>query len=134
MEGQQERQESLALPRAFEDAYSGDDMSIYVKRGGWSTLWVWNILLAIAVGFMIFGMSGCCDGVQTEERYSANPVKDIQYQITSITRANHNGSSLGTIYTFEHDGHLFICQYPNFIMHHPDCPCQAKQVEIEASE
>jgi hypothetical protein len=124
----------MALPRAFEDAYSGDDMSIYVKRGGWSTSenWFWNILLAISVGFMVFGMLGCCDGVQAAA--TNPPAKTVDYNLTSATQVKFDGRTWGTVYTFEHDGHLFISQYNNFMMHHPNCPCQAKQVEIEAPE
>lgn len=81
------------------------------------------------------GLAGCC----CDEKETSTPVEALQQipdftvQIKSVTRANYGNNCWGTAYTFEHDGHLFISQYPNAMLHHPDCPCMKglKKVEFE---
>lgn len=92
-----------------------------------------NLSIAIALGGVC--VAGCCQ----DSNDKSTPVEvfqqipDFTVQIKSVTRANYGNSCWGTIYTFEHDGHLFISQYPNAMFHHPDCPCMKglKKIEFE---
>lgn len=70
------------------------------------------------------GLVSCCNDSETVTPVEAlQKIPDFTVQIKSVTRANYGNTTWGTAYTFEHDGHLFISQYPNAMIHHPDCPC-----------
>lgn len=94
-----------------------------------------NLAIVLSIGLTGgAGLAGCCNDSETATPVEAiHKIPDSTVQIKSVTRANYDNSSWGTIYTFEHDGHLFISQYPNFMMHHPDCPCLKKH-EFETPE
>ncbi len=69
------------------------------------------------------GLVSCCNDSETATVEAIQQIHDSTVQMKSVTRASYGDSLWGTVYTFEHDGHLLIGQYPNFMMHHPDCPC-----------
>ncbi len=93
--------------------------------------------LSIVIGAFLGIAFGYITGCSCEEKEepvlneSAFPeIPDLTVQIKSVTRPSYKDSTWNTIFTTEHDGHLFICLWPNYLMHHPDCPC-LKQVKFE---
>lgn len=124
----------MALPRASQDSKGAGMKVSTAKRFS-------NLAIVLSIGLTGgAGLAGCCNDEKNSE--TATPVEVLQkipdstVQIKSVTRANYLDSLWGTVYTFEHDGHLFIAQYPNFMIHHPDCPCLKglKRIEFETAD
>ena len=88
----------MALSRACEDS---------LEEGvGMISNQVGRLCIGLVLVLGSFSL-GCAvkDSGETTIHSQPSKISDDTVEIKSITRANHNGSNWGTIYTIEHDGH-----------------------------
>jgi hypothetical protein len=100
-------------------------------------------LAFVSASCLIIGLclSGCTPKTAAENGKQPSPygvgTDANTYTITNVTTLRtSDGHNLGDVYTFEHEGHLYVQKHSQGFIHSPACPClhPVSEIKIEDEE